>query len=141
MGRSAVLSRLAAATAFVLLGTVGAAADDSWVSRIDGRYTGQLRGGTQPLPITTILRTTSGQAVAGEYFFIEPGGARVDGTLEACAVRALTLLCRWRDRHGEGTLDMIFATDTQSFTGRWSSTVKPNNWYPWTGTRSAQPGK
>ncbi len=80
--------------------------------------------------------------VTGEYFFAEPGGIRVDGTLESCAaVRSLTMVCRWRDRHGDGTLDMIFAQDLQSFAGRWSSTIKPNNWYPWSGTRSVAPGK
>lgn len=141
MGRSAVMFRFAAAIGIVLLGIVGAAADDGWLSRIGGRYTGQLRGVSQPLQITTTLRALPNDAVAGEYSFIEPGGTSVDGTLQSCGiVSPLRLVCRWRDRHGEGTLDMIFARDLQSFAGRWSSTVKPNNWYPWTGTRSALPG-
>ena len=141
MGRSAVLFRCAAAIGFGLLEIVGALADDSWTSRIGGRYTGQLRGGNQPMAITTTLRTGDNHPVAGEYFFIETAGTRVDGTLSSCGiVRELRLVCRWRDRHGEGTLDLIFATDTNSFAGRWSSTVKPDHWYPWTGTRSVKPG-
>ncbi len=141
MTRAFVLLRLVSAMGFVLLGTVCATAEESWTARIVGRYSGQLRGGPQPLPITTTLRSTPNQTVAGEYLFVEPGGTRVDGTLEGCvAVRALTLMCRWRDRHSEGTLELIFAADTRSFAGRWSSTIKPNDWYPWSGTRSAAPG-
>jgi len=141
MRRSTVLCRVIAAASFILLGVVGAAANEPWTSRIGGRYTGQLRGGSQALPITTTLRAMPDQTVTGEYFFIEPSGTRVDGALETCtAVRSLTLMCRWRDRHGEGALELIFPADTRSFSGRWSSTVKPNNWYPWSGTRSAAPG-
>lgn len=141
MRQATIFSRLVAAAGFVLLGAARVAAQVSWTDGIGGRYTGQLRGGLQPLPIITILRAEPNQPTAGEYFFIEPGGTRVDGALESCGiVTKLRLFCRWRDRHGEGTLDLIFATDTNSFTGRWSSTIKPNNWYPWTGIKTAPPG-
>jgi hypothetical protein len=114
-----------------------ALAQSSWTTMVAGRYEGQVTSDGQPLPASTDLSVGSNNAISGSYTFVEPGNVRVGGSLDACAAgRSLVLTCKWRDRYGDGTLEMTFAGDFRSFSGRWSGSDKPSQWYAWSGART-----
>src|SRR5580765_1879893 len=86
-----------------------ALAQSSWTTAVAGRYEGQLTSDGQALPASTNLTIGPNNAISGSYTFVEPGNVRVGGSLAACvAIRSLVLSCKWRDRYGEGTLEMTF---------------------------------
>ena len=125
---------LVAMAAMALIGAA-ASAQTAWTGAIAGSYQGALVSGGKSVPVTTQL-TLSADQVRGSYVFVEDGSTRVTGTLESCAaVRAQVLSCKWRDRYGDGTLEMTFASDSRSFNGRWSASDEPGKWLAWSGRR------
>ena len=129
--------RLLLIATFVSCFFESALAQSSWTTAVAGRYEGQLTSDGQALPASTNLTVGPNNAISGSYTFVEPGNVRLEGLLDACvAVRSLVLSCKWRDRYGDGTFEMTFAGDFRSFTGRWSSSDKPSQWYAWSGART-----
>jgi hypothetical protein len=111
------------------------AAQTAWTGAIAGSYQGALMSGGKSMPVTTQL-TVGANQVRGSYTFVEDGSVQVPGTLESCVpVRPQVLSCKWRDRYGDGTLEMTFASDSRSFNGRWSASDEPGKWYPWSGRK------
>jgi hypothetical protein len=116
----------------VLTGASEATAQAPWTSTIGGRYQGALVSGGETVPVSTQLSV--GQAIRGSYTFIESGNVQVNGSLESCAVVGPQVLsCKWRDRYGDGTLEMTFTSDGRAFNGRWSASDQPGKWLAWSG--------
>jgi hypothetical protein len=108
---------------------------DSWTSRAMGQYGGRMISVSGPLASSVDLEFSSGGAISGEYGFTQ-SGERIEGTLDSCAVmRPFAIACRWRDRNGEGALEMVFARDLSSFVGRWNTTETPEKWRSWFGRK------
>ena len=113
-----------------------ALAQTPWTSTIGGEYQGSLVSSGQAVPVSTQLRVGPNQAIRGSYTFIESGNVPVTGSLESCAVvRAQVLSCKWRDRYGDGTLELTFSNDARSFNGRWSASDQPGKWLAWSGSK------
>ena len=101
-----------------------------------GDYRGQVESGGQPLPAATRLYLRGGQAIAGDYLFIEGNGARIAGTLDRCVlIGSRRITCQWHDRYGTGPLEMTFMRDGSLFEGRWASSANPDTWYRWNGLK------
>ncbi len=108
---------------------------ESWTSRAMGQYGGRIIAVGGPLPSSLELEFTDGGGIAGEYGFSQ-SGERIEGTLNSCAVtRPFAIACRWRDRNGEGALEMSFARDLSSFVGRWNADATPDKWRSWFGRK------
>ena len=128
--------KLLSVAAAALIGGPIALAQAPWTGTIAGQYQGTLVSGSDTVPVTTQLSGASGQAIRGSYTFTEPGNVKITGSLESCAVlRPQVLSCKWRDKYGDGTLEMTFTSDGRSFAGRWSASDQPGKWLAWSGRK------
>jgi hypothetical protein len=119
-----------------LIGVPAAMAQAPWTGTIAGQYQGTLVSSGQTVPVSTQLNIGPGQTIRGSYTFIETGNVKVSGSLEACgAPRPQVLACKWRDKYGDGTLEMTFSGDGRAFNGRWSASDEPGEWLAWSGRK------
>ena len=129
------LKSLALAAA-ALTGAPTAIAQTTWTSAIGGQYQGSLVSSGETVPVSTQLDSASSQAIRGSYTFAESGNVKVSGSLESCAaIRPQVLSCKWRDKYGDGILEMTFTPDGRAFNGRWSASDQPGKWLAWSGRR------
>lgn len=128
--------------ALVVLAAMNAAPSGEptpWWSRVPDVYDGQIfsgRGYAQGM--TEFRRPTpgAGAGLEGSYAFTDADGTKIEGTLSGCAAPAeANLVCRWRDRYGDGRAVFFFEPDLTGFTGLWFSADVPKQGMPWTGQR------
>ena len=128
---SAALIALAAATA--------AAEPAPWWTRVPDVYDGQIFSGRGYAAGTTEFRRPTpgaGAGLEGSYAFTDADGTKIAGALSGCAAPTEgNLVCRWRDRYGDGRAVFFFEPDLTGFTGLWFSAEVPKQGMPWTGAR------
>lgn len=132
---SAALIVLAAATA----APAPSAEPAPWWTRVPDVYDGQIFSGRGYAAGTTEFRRPTpgaGAGLEGSYAFTDADGTKIAGALSGCAAPTEgNLVCRWRDRYGEGRAVFFFEPDLTGFTGLWFSAEVPKQGMPWTGAR------
>lgn len=116
------------------LAALPAAAED-WSRHLPGVYDGEIFSGTANLKAVTEFEAGA-DGITGRYEFTEDTGEKTTGRLSQCrSIKPHTLVCRWQDRYGAGTLAMRFETNLQEFEGVWNSDAAPRDRAPWWGKR------
>lgn len=87
-----------------------------------GTYQGRLISNGTSSVVTMLFPGTS-RGLIGRYMMIYGDGEKVElGTLSPCmALAENELLCQWRDKFGNGFLNMYFDNKAAHFRGLWSS--------------------
>ncbi len=104
---------------------------EGWSRGLPGSYDGVIvSGGNNCDGVTRIYRLSIFEipmvvklprigTLAGDYEFLENGN-KISGTLyDFQAHDPLVLKCKWRDKYGTGSLEMLFSEDVAQFAGQW----------------------
>ncbi|MCX6993180.1 MAG: hypothetical protein NT011_08580 [Kiritimatiellaeota bacterium] len=103
------------------------------LSDLAGSYTSIIFSGIQSCSGKTVLYQ-DGAVLTGSYEFKDPDGL-VEGKLtEFRLLNGRTVVCKWQDQFGTGTLSMEFSADLKSFDGSWSSSESQSG-FTWNGKR------
>jgi uncharacterized protein YecT (DUF1311 family) len=101
-------------------------------------YEGTVAVGGETLPVTTTLFRNAGTVRSGAYAFLYQERPW-PGILSDCRATApREVRCRWQDRYGRGTFQMVFTEDLSSFDGFWTSDLQDRGQtFAWNGTTAS----
>jgi hypothetical protein len=120
-----------ALTALMALSLDGRAAD--WPSCVEGKFNGEIEGGGEKLKSETRL-TVHDQSVEGTYSFTFKSDY-VEGKLISFSfAEPRSVMFRWQDKFGTGSLVTAFNSDCSEFLGEWKSEGSDTP-HSWTGKR------
>ncbi len=98
-----------------------------------GDYYGKIYSSGEDQEAKTAL-TLDGNRIGGDYYFVEEA-QKARGTLSKCQRSHRQLVCQWKDKYGQGKLEMTFNQSFNQFTGEWT-TAGDDNRYHWSGKRA-----
>lgn len=91
------------------------------IAGIVGSYKGCIMTGKTEYPGTTTFLVDDDGVISGKYELVDRGTIVRGELSEFGEVGPRQLKCRWKDKHGEGDLNITFSRDLSSFDGLWSS--------------------
>ncbi|MEC4803320.1 MAG: hypothetical protein SAJ12_01340 [Jaaginema sp. PMC 1079.18] len=107
---------------------------NDWVDGALGRYSSQIFNAGMLSSGTTEFQESWDGSLGGNYTMRE-GGQIVSGTLSECvATKVQVMRCLWKDRYGEGYLEVTFTEDFTNFNGYWG-TLDSEPLFRWSGSR------
>lgn len=105
-----------------------------WTRFVPDVYEGELFSGKSFVAGTTEF-AAGPKGLTGLYRF-RAGAETIEGRLDTCGTPARnTLVCRWTDRFGQGSLAITFTEDLQRFDGFWWTEGDAKVRAPWWGKR------
>jgi hypothetical protein len=104
----------------------------AWTAQLVGTYQGRVEEGRLDPAITAIGMDWTGHLV-GDYAINEPGVGIYHGTLEETALEPdHTVVFKWHDRYGNGTLRVKYDEKKRTFDGKWTGGC---GWEKWSGRK------
>jgi S1-C subfamily serine protease len=102
-------------------------------------FKGIVQSGGNDVPVITSFHITNSGKIEGSYtiyqFNTVTAKNSFDGKLYQCfGLSSQKLNCKWKDKFGEGALELSFSSDFNSFSGYWYFNLW-EDWYPWNGKR------
>ena len=125
------------------LGFVGSAYADlknDLISKTSSNsFKGIVQSSGNDVPVITSFHITNSGKIEGSYtiyqFNTVTAKNSFDGKLYQCfGLSSQKLNCKWKDKFGEGALELSFSSDFNSFSGYWYFNLW-EDWYPWDGKR------
>jgi len=108
--------------------------EESWIRGVVGTYTGALVSDGTDCPVETTFIINYEDQLTGYYDALEID-SQLYGTLNGCkAERERKMVCTWRDKWGEGNLELYFNKELTLFNGFWSVPENSER-YPWNGAK------
>jgi hypothetical protein len=117
--------------ASIALSFDGRAAD--WPSCVEGKFKGEIEGGREKLKSETRF-TVHDQTVEGTYSFTFKSEFVEGKLLSSSFAEPRSIIFRWEDKFGTGTLVAGFNSDCSEFLGEWKSEGSDTP-HSWTGKR------
>jgi len=109
------------------------AISDDWPRCVEGTFVGELEAVGEKLKSETHLIVQDG-TVEGTYAFAYKDEL-VEGTLSSSVlIPPLSIVFRWKDKFGSGSLLLEFSGDCSEFSGKWKSDGTDTT-HSWTGKK------
>ncbi len=105
-----------------------------WFAQALGEYKSIIESGDRDLLGATSFSMNEEGVLTGRYEMRE-SDATVSGELYDCVSLGVgSLSCTWKDKYGDGILQLQFSADFLRFEGRWSIPGKARQ-YSWSGVK------
>jgi hypothetical protein len=105
-----------------------------WAQHIIGKYAGEVRSSDELMPVETTFQIDERGLLSGTYR-ITGANSLVNGVLVQFKEEGPhSLMSKWQDPYGKGTLLLTFSGDYKRFDGVWTF-EEPEGEHPWTGVK------